>query len=263
MLILGKGIVGDATGYALEHKGAEVWYHDPPKGIFATGPDELDIESVDLALICVGSPLGRDGRADTTQVSDVIELLCYNGWRGPVGIRTTVPPGTCDAWQEALPSLTFFSWPEFLMAREARQWALAPRYNVLGVRESAEPALRGLDGLLKTRFGTHLVKPIEAEFIKYATNALLASSVGVANELAELAAALGIDWNKDLPEIAQHDLNLPRNIWVQDGGGFGGACLPKDLSALLHFAKTHDQPLPVLTALDAENRKRRAGRGDY
>jgi len=104
------------------------------------------------------------------------------------------------------------------------------------------------------------VTPLEAEFIKYATNALLAGTVGLCNELGDLATAYGLDWNALVPPVAERDAVLPANVRIIPPGGFGGACLPKDLAALLfHSLRDKGLDLPVLSLVERENTRRRGG----
>ena len=261
VLVVGKGVVGDATGYCLGRRGHEIVYHDPPRGL------EGSIEGVDCALICVPTPRGALGYNSRSQVYRTADLLEHRGYRGPVGVRSTVVMGTCDELQLEFPMMTWFSWPEFLRAERAREMAGNPPYRVIGFSHWDEPAyaplrarLLELADAIDTDPTCRLVRPVEAEFIKYATNALLAGAVGLANELSELAEAYGLNWNALVPPIAQMDGVLPGNVRVIDPGGFGGACLPKDLAALLfHAARDKGVELPVLSAIEAENLRRRPG----
>jgi UDPglucose 6-dehydrogenase len=251
-LILGAGVVGDATGYALQERGWSVEYHDPPKGLHTTSA------GAQVALLCVPTPQGERGTCDLTVIMQSCEKLQQEGYTGAVGIRSTVAIGTGDHLALCYPGMKLFSWPEFLRDSDARRMALSPAYTVFGF--SGEPdhrlvrLLLGADvacttpRVLTTRAG--------AEFVKYATNCLLASSVGMANELAEVVRErYGLDWNDLLPPLLHKDTVLPRNIVVTAQGGYGGKCLPKDTAAFL--AQHGTDRLPILAAVHAANMTRR------
>ena len=81
-----------------------------------------------------------------------------------------------------------------------------------------------------------------AEMIKYASNALLATLISFSNEIANLGAALG---GIDIVEVmrgvhlsqyfrGRNERGLPPiTSFLEAGCGFGGSCLPKDVSALI------------------------------
>lgn len=257
--IIGNGVLGDATGYALKYGGHEVVYHDPPKGIEGS-PDGCDV-----ALICVPTPMGTGGRCLRHCVNEAAEWLHGHDYRGYVGIRSTVPPGTCDAMQATYPDMRWFSWPEFLRDAHAREDALKPSRVVWGVEfgQYKSALLAVVSGLRPMTISERSQRtyicttPTGAEFIKYATNAIHAVNVGLANELAALATAYGLDWNALLPPLTPGDPYLPDNIRVTKQGGYGGKCLPKDTAALLADARGRGIGLPILAATDAANRVRR------
>jgi UDPglucose 6-dehydrogenase len=251
-LIIGAGVVGDATGYALQERGWTVAYHDPPKGLQASSA------GVQVVLLCVPTPQGEHGACDLTTITQACEKLQQEGYIGPVGIRSTVAVGTGAHLARCYPGMQVFSWPEFLRDKDARRMALHPAYTVFGF--AGEPDHRLVRLLLGADVARTTPRVITtragAEFIKYATNCLLATSVGMANELAAVAReCYGLDWNDLLPPLLTKDTVLPRNITVTAQGGYGGKCLPKDTAAFLaqHGADT----LPILAAVHAANATRR------
>lgn len=99
-----------------------------------------------------------------------------------------------------------------------------------------------------------------AEMTKYASNALLATAISFANELANFAEAIG---GIDLEEVMR-GVHASRYLTVLDpdagrvpelvsflraGCGFGGSCLPKDVSALVAAGAARDEPMPLLRAV--------------
>ncbi|MFA5635099.1 MAG: hypothetical protein WC977_04255 [Anaerovoracaceae bacterium] len=174
--------------------------------------------------------------------------------------------------------MTWFSWPEFLQADRAREMALHPPYVVRGTPRGlfAEQPLDKCNEACAYAYcdlfahwtmvclGSSDCVPqfclpnTEAEFIKYATNCLLAGAVGIANDLADWADALGLDYNALVPPICEKDAILPSNVYRSDEGGFGGACLPKDLAAaLFHASRDRGVDMPVLEAVQEANQARR------
>lgn len=298
VLIVGRGVVGEATAAVMEREGHTVFYHDPPKGIdFESLSGVEDEEGLSLGgaayraaaeyaeasrstrlailstrselagttlhdmgcvLICIPTPLGKYG-LDDEAVREAAKWLDSNKYDGLAGIRSTVQPGTCDyIIDQYYYNATWFSWPEFLQAKTARRDALDPYWEVIGIHEVTSDFIdKFLPNHYQTMPGFKLCLPKEAEFIKLAANAIHATSVSVANELSEIADELDLNWNSLLPPMAPHSRFIPDNIWVTKEGGFGGACLPKDLGGVMRLVSYYKTNAPVLSSVDSANRIRR------
>ena len=75
-----------------------------------------------------------------------------------------------------------------------------------------------------------------AEMVKYFINSFLATKVTFANEMKIICDEIGIDYDK-VVEYATYDERLGKSHWAVPGPdgdyGFGGHCLPKDVSAIV------------------------------
>jgi UDPglucose 6-dehydrogenase/GDP-mannose 6-dehydrogenase len=106
-----------------------------------------------------------------------------------------------------------------------------------------------------------------AEMIKYASNALLAAMISFSNELADLCSALGTVDAKDVMAGVHESAYLntgagsararaPITSFLEAGCGFGGSCLPKDVSALVAHGAAHGVDMRVLRSVLDVNRAR-------
>jgi UDPglucose 6-dehydrogenase/GDP-mannose 6-dehydrogenase len=190
-----------------------------------------------------------------------------------VVVKSTVVPGTTDT--HVLPALEESSGkragldfgvamnPEFLSEGEAvRDFQFPDRLVLGGMDERSLDALERLyepyPDVPRVRTNTRT-----AEMIKYASNALLATLVSFSNEFANLGAALGgvdaVDVTRGLC-LSQYfrgrdaDGQPPITAFLRAGCGFGGSCLPKDVSALIEHGRRADNPMPLLSAVIAINR---------
>lgn len=219
------------------------------------------VEESDLALICVGSPGLPGGGIDLRSVRSVCEdigtaLRCHEG--APViVVRSTLLPGTTR--ELVIPTLERLSGkragvefgvcvnPEFLREGTAVSDYHNPPKTVIGELNAASGdrllgVYTGMPGpLVRTDIET-------AEIVKYADNAWHALKVGFANEIGNLCKALDLDGHRVMEIFCQdRKLNLSA-CYLRPGFSFGGSCLPKDLRALLHKARSLDLPLPILSA---------------
>ena len=167
-----------------------------------------------------------------------------------------MPPSAWGSFRTDHPE-RWFAWPEFLRAAHALEDTLWPCRIIMGAAHLRGADLQRVLSLLPTSsppIPYRLCTPQEALFVKYATNAIHAVNVGLANELAEWGRSMGIDWNALVPPLAEGSDTLPSNIRVTEAGGFDGGCLPKDVAALVCRG---GDGLPILMACHKANRERR------
>lgn len=201
-----------------------------------------DTESVDYLILAVGTPSKSDGSCDLTFVDAALSEVKS---KQKIIIRSTVPPGTTDMLSIMYPAHTFAVVPEFLQEGRALADVLKPHRVVIG-SDNLEMC-EGLAGIYG-RLGVPLVctSPIDAEFIKYASNAFLATKISFINDLARLADKAGAD----ITTIADGMGLDPRigRAFLNAGLGYGGSCFPKDMHALLNVAHENELDLPVISA---------------
>jgi UDPglucose 6-dehydrogenase len=173
-------------------------------------------------------------------------------------VKSTVPPGTCEAWNKRYVNTTLrvvFN-PEFLTEANAlRDFEQQDRIIVGGphpcttiVKRVYEAAFAGVP-VIKT-------SSTIAETVKYMTNAFLSVKVAFANEMKQVCDAAGADYDK-VVEYAKHDRRLGASHWNVPGpdgnAGYGGHCLPKDLNALMYMAKQLGVCTPVMAGAWEKN----------
>ena len=95
-----------------------------------------------------------------------------------------------------------------------------------------------------------------AEMMKFCCNNFHALKITFANETARLCEALGVDAFEVTDLVCQDThLNISR-AYLKPGFAFGGSCLPKDLRATVHLARTHDVELPMHAGILPSNPSR-------
>src|SRR5215470_180441 len=210
--------------------------------------------TADAVVIAVGSPPLPDGGADVTHVEEVLDRVAAMATAGPIVVKSSVPPGTSDAWAASgrFPGLArrYVYVPEFLSQGSAlRDWNYPERIVLGGWDEAMVGQVRDLFAADTTYVVT---TPAEAEAIKYASNSFLAMRISFANEIAGLCDEIGADVNRVLRGVGL-DSRIGGSFW-KPGIGYGDSCLPKDVAALIHRAATYGRSMPILEAVQATNR---------
>ena len=81
---------------------------------------------------------------------------------------------------------------------------------------------------------------------KYFRNAFLATKVTFFNQMYDLCKAAGIDYDPVAIGVGMDPRIGDSHIQVTEMRGYGGHCFPKDTSALIKTAKTHNTQLSIL-----------------
>lgn len=233
----------------------------------ATDDTVAAIDAADVSLVCVGTPSSSDGALDTTAVASVAAQI--GAAIGRVGrphlvvMRSTVLPGTTR--QLVAPALERGAGrrlgdgfrlaynPEFLREATAVSDFDNPPKTVVGAMDQATAeetlAIYGRVGGPKIATGIEV-----AEMAKYADNIWHAAKVCFANEIGNLASALGVDPHAVMDVFVEdRKLNISP-AYLRPGFAFGGSCLPKDIRAMLAKGREIATPTPMIASLLETNR---------
>ena len=87
-------------------------------------------------------------------------------------------------------------------------------------------------------------------------NCFLATKVTFCNEFYDIAQKMGIDYNQ-LRETWLFDSRIGRShtFVYKNNRGYGGSCLPKDLSAMIYQADNIDCDVTLLKSVREKNNK--------
>jgi UDPglucose 6-dehydrogenase/GDP-mannose 6-dehydrogenase len=236
----------------------------------------LEQAVIDTEITFIAAPTPFDGKA--------IDLKYIKQIAGEIGralkkkrpghvviVKSTVVPGTTNGVvreqlerESGLKCGSDFALgmnPEFLSEGSAVEDFMNPDRIVLGGDSKAQGALdrvyASFTGVPKLR-----VSAEAAEMIKYASNSLQATMISFANEIANLCATNGdidamevMEGVHLMKELRVGEKLAPITNFLKPGCGFGGSCFPKDVKALVSFAKDEDAPTPLLEAVLATNAK--------
>lgn len=297
IIVVGTGYVGLVTGACLSDVGVEVVCVDVDRQkignlnqgilpIYEPGLEEIvhrnaqkgrlrfttsikeNIAGSDAIFIAVGTPEGEDGSADLKYVIAVADEIgaCLEDY-AVIITKSTVPVGSSLKVKEAITNsmkrngkdipFDVASNPEFLKEGAAISDFMSPDRIVVGV--DSERAGKVIEQIYKpfllNGYRIIFMDIPSAEMTKYAANAMLATRISFMNDIANLCEILGADINQVRNGIGSD----PRigNKFLYAGIGYGGACFPKDVKALMKTGVDNGHPLRMLEVVEEVNNRQK------
>jgi len=238
MLIVGHGFVGKAVDYAFNSDMVNKYIVDPKIG---TSIEDSECVNADVAFVCLPTPMGKNGEIDSSILVDVVNYLKANT-SSLIIVKSTVTPDIISKLGGGDLGHRVVYNPEFLREATAVADIITPSMHIFGgTREYTERAEQFFNdySLCKSAPVYHMSMK-DASFVKYGINSFLASKVLWFNQFYDVIKANGGNYGQIARAIATDERIGYSHIMVPgpDGKrGFGGACFPKDTSALLDFAK--------------------------
>ena len=212
-----------------------------------------------IIFIAVGTPSASDGSSDISAVLSVAEGIAkYISDYRIIATKSTVPVGTCNKVTDIIKSKTevqfdYVSNPEFLKEGAAVEDFMSPDRIIIGTTSPAVGAIMKqlYSPFMRKRSRILLMDPISAEMTKYAANTMLATKISFMNELSVLCEKLGADI-----ELVRQGLGSDSRIgsaFLFPGVGYGGACFPKDIRALVHTGTEHGVEMTIARTVQQVN----------
>lgn len=227
--IIGYGVVGSALGHYLKtiHPDIELRIFDPALG--NTDP----MYGCHAVFIAVPVPTRDDRTQDDSILKEAIGRV-HN--TVPIFIKSTVLPGTCDALAYET-GKHVYAMPEFLTERTAFR-DIMHHDVVCGGDLGIKGEFRELIENLFISLDVHWMTNQEAELTKYAHNVFAALKVNYFNTIKKVCQELNCEYDRVIDGISISGFIEDTHTQVPgpDGKlGYGGKCLPKDLSAFIGF----------------------------
>ena len=235
LLIVGHGFVGKAVDFGFTHPLVEKTIIDPKYG---NSIQDIDPSKYDLTFISVPTPMSDDGAIDTSILDEVMQHFNANvTFRHQLlVIKSTVTPDIIKKY--VTPGVVYN--PEFLREKTANEDFINPDFHIFGGNDYDTQLLEGYYNTysLCKRCPVLRMTAEEASFVKYGINSFLATKVTFFNQLYDAVTAANANFN-----VVTKAMELDPRLGTShnrvpgfDGKrGFGGACFPKDVSALTYY----------------------------
>lgn len=236
IIVVGHGFVGKAVDYGFSHPHIERVIVDP---LYDINIEDINLAFATAIFVCVPTPMKDDGKINTDILDRVMSNIMKRVMDNTIVIvKSTVTPDIMAKYKHKQVVYN----PEFLTERSANEQFIAPAFHIFGGERQATDATEKLykDYSLCNPAPAFHMTVEEASFVKYAINSFLALKVTFFNQLydavgetdanfARIINAVGSD-----PRIGYSHTKVPGFDGKQ---GFGGACFPKDVSALINTTR--------------------------
>jgi UDPglucose 6-dehydrogenase len=227
----------------------------------------LSINDCDFIFVTVGTPQNTNGSIDLSiikkAVSTIGENLLKNKKKPIILIKSTVIPGTLK--KVILPILEkksnkkngkdfgLISNPEFLQESNAIRDTKFPHAVILG-GDQTEFMKKAKKLFIKLHPNVPIIitNSQTAEIIKYANNSFLATKISFINQLSNICQKIPGANIDDIGKTIGLDPRIGK-LFLNAGPGYGGSCLPKDMKALINFAKISGINPILLNAVEDVN----------
>ncbi len=295
--VIGTGYVGLVTGVCLAAYGNEVVCVDTDSDkisnlnmmkpqIYEPGLEEMladnfnagrikftlstakALKDTEICFICVGTPLGEDGRADLNHVLSAARNIGQHiAGQLIVVNKSTVPVGTADLVTESIKkelalrgvdyAFEVVSNPEFLKEGAAISDFMRPDRIIIGTSSSGvQKKMHELYKPFILNTDNFIVMDIKsAEMTKYAANAMLATKISFMNELSNICERTGANINRVRKGLGS-DSRIGYSF-IYAGCGYGGSCFPKDVKALIKTGMENDYEPLILQAIETVNEQQK------
>ena len=227
------------------------------------------INDCDFIFVTVGTPQNTNGSIDLSIIKKAVSIigknLLKNKKKPIILIKSTVIPGTMK--KVILPILEkksnkkngkdfgLISNPEFLQESSAIRDTKFPHAVVLGGNQTEfMKKAKKLFMKLHPNVPIIITNHQTAEIIKYANNSFLATKISFINQLSNICQNIPGANIDDIGKTIGLDPRIGK-LFLNAGPGYGGSCLPKDMKALINFAKASGINPTLLNAVEEVNTK--------
>jgi UDPglucose 6-dehydrogenase len=246
LTLIGYGFVGKAVFNSLKES-HDIFVVDP-----AYNTNTIKQEESDGYVICVPTPMRKDGRCEMQHVFEVVDLIPDNK---PILIKSTICLEGWEALLDAYPQKQLSFSPEFLVAASADEDFANQKDMLIG----GENTQFWVD-VFSERFPNMVFYKEEVKdliLIKYVRNSFLATKVAFFNDVYNVVKGCNANWERVRQGVGLDErIGLSHTMVPGPDGkrGYGGACFPKDTNAFVKTAEYYDSDLPILKAVIKQNK---------
>ena len=245
--IIGYGFVGKAMENGIKDN-VDIFLVDP---ILNTKISDLKDFLPEIIFICVPTPMNEDGSQDLRIINSVLKEIKENSINSKIVIKSTVLPDSIIEIEKLIPDVIYN--PEFLREKHAFEDFIGSEIIIFGGQKDSANEIANFykkhTNCINSDY--QFTDLITASMVKYSINTFLSTKVIFFNQIFNIFKSLSNEKNwEQFVKIISKDKRIGSShlsVPGHDGRyGFGGACLPKDSSALINYASSIDESLTLL-----------------
>ncbi|MBR64384.1 MAG: hypothetical protein CML48_03300 [Rhodobacteraceae bacterium] len=257
--IIGYGFVGKALADGLKDN-IDLCIIDPK---LDTNLNDLFKFKPEIIFLCLPTPMQTDGTQDISLIKKTLLEITKLSIEGIIVIKSTVHPGNINDIKTICSEFVYN--PEFLREKHAKEDFINSELIIFGGNKKLSHLLSDFYKNHTKCINTNYIftDATTASMIKYTINSFLATKVIFFNEINNIFESTN---TKESWENFTKYLSLDKRVGDShmmvpghDGRlGFGGACLPKDINALVKYAESNNVELNLIKSVIKTNNKIRA-----
>ena len=252
--IVGHGFVGKAVDFGFSVNVDKIII-DP---IYNTNIKDLEEVNPDVIFICVPTPMLESGAIDCSIILEVVKEISERNINSILVIKSSITPSELKICSSLNSNLVYN--PEFLTERNANNDFINPDILVIGGSKASSDYVNKIykDHSKCNDCPVYITDIYTASLVKYTLNTFLATKVIFMNEIYKIfqSTETSSSW-EEFTDILKSDRRIGDShlsVPGPDGRlGFGGACFPKDISALIKFGEGETELLGILKAVKIIN----------
>ncbi len=253
--ICGLGFVGNAiyqflknTKFYLE---SNLKIYDKYKNI---NTFEKILES-DILFLCLPTNLNDTKETYNMQeINNTLLLLNEHNYSGVILIKSTVLPNYCRDINSKYDNLKIIHNPEFLSAKTALEDFSNQKNIIIGYTKQSFSKIDQVNNFYKELFPSakiSIVTSEESSLVKLGCNSFYAVKIQYFTELYLLCQKLNLSYESVKNIMLDNEWINPMHTQIPGHDNqisFGGACFPKDISALSEHMKKLNIPNKVISS---------------
>ena len=259
--MIGLGIIGlGFVGNAIQQYFKNTFIYDKYKNINSFNT----IINTDILFICLPTLFcDKLLNYDMTEIDSTIELLNNNNYKGIILIKSTITPEYLVNVNNKYESLKIIHNPEFLSAKTAVEDFANQKHIILG---HTSQSINSVNTIYKfyqlylPNASISIVSSVESSLVKLSCNSFYASKIQFFTEIYLLCEKLNVSYTRVKELMLKNNWINPMHTDIPGHDNmlsFGGACFPKDISALNQCLIKNEIPNMVINGVLEERNKMR------